>query len=179
GQLNIASDQWRLQALDTAGARLRRGSYLCKRGRLPHAPRASFPAQAYLRQRPIDNCSCRSAIRTRANKNAARRSGLLQACGDVNSIASDEEVAPSSGGAGGHHVACIDSDTYLELRGSRIRGATLFVVAAQSSLHIQRGTDGAHRVAPMRWGDPKHRHDGVADVFLYCAAVAVELVGHG
>ena len=102
----------------------------------------------------------------------ARLGRLLQARGDVDGIAGDEEVA--AGRAGGQHLAGADADADRDALGLR----PALVPALQAPEHAAGSAHGPQRIVLVGRRHAEHGHDRVADELLDRAALRRDLLGH-
>jgi hypothetical protein len=102
----------------------------------------------------------------------ARLGRLLQARGDVDRVARDEEVAARR--AGGQHLAGAHADADAD----RLGLGPAHVPALQAPEHAAGGAHGPQRVVFMGRRHAEDGHDRVADELLDRAALRRDLLGH-
>ena len=96
------------------------------------------------------------------------RGCLLQACGDVDSVAC-RELLVGRGVVVRDDLAGVDAGAVGQ--DHAVARRKVLVHAAQRGLHSGRGPDRPQRIVLVRQRQPEHRHDRVADVLLDLAAV--------
>ena len=100
-----------------------------------------------------------------ADQDLARLGGLLQARGQVDRLAGDQEVAP--GARAGDDEAGVDPDPQRHLHVAPLGQAR------QARAHHQRGPHRPLGIVLVRGRDAEHRHHRVADELLDRAAVGL------
>ena len=109
-------------------------------------------------------------VRTLADQDLARLSGLLEASRDVDGVAGDEGL--TARGIAGHHLTGVDPRAGEDPEAAV--ALEVLVHSVQSLAHLEGGPHGPERVVFVQDGDAEHRHDGVADELLHGPPVRFE-----
>ena len=103
-----------------------------------------------------------------------RRRVLLQAGGGVHGVAGHQPLP--AGHVAGDDLAGVHPGPVLQANAEPLEQHLVHV--DEALLHLERRSDGSHRVVLVESGEPEHGHDRVADVLLDAAAVPFEHQPH-
>ena len=109
-------------------------------------------------------------MRSLADQDLARLSGLLEASRDVDGVAGDEGLTARR--IAGHHLTGVDPRAGEDAEAAV--ALEVLVQSVQSLAHLEGGPHGPERVVLVQDGDAEHRHDGVADELLHGPPVRFE-----
>src|SRR5437763_189882 len=125
----------------------------------------------------LKNVTC-CMVCTFSHQNHIGHCHLLQACSNINCVASNEEIMSPELSAGGGNLTRVYANAHLQPICFGVLRQPSLIEPGKRCLHVQGSSNGAIGIVLMSGGCSENCHHCITDIFLDGAAVTAYLLGH-